>query len=45
MIKDINKNKRDKLFQEILKTERQEDHILDLSREYQKTLDEFLEDR
>nr|WP_295349181.1 cingulin [uncultured Streptococcus sp.] len=44
MIKDIKKNKRDKLFQEILKTERQEDHILDLSREYQQTLDEFLED-
>ena len=38
------KKKRDKLFQEIVKTERQEDLILNLSREYQKSLDEFIED-
>ena len=44
MIEDVNKNKRDKLFQEIVKTERQEDLILNLSREYQQSLDEFLED-
>ena len=28
MMEDVNKNKRDKLFQEIVKTERQEDLIL-----------------
>ena len=44
MMEDVNKNKRDKLFQEIVKTERQEDLILNLSREYQQSLDEFLED-
>ena len=42
MMEDVNKNKRDKLFQEIVKTERQEDLILNLSREYQQSLDEFL---
>ena len=44
MMEDVNKKKRDKLFQEIVKTERQEDLILNLSREYQKSLDEFIED-
>lgn len=44
MMEDVNKNKRDKLFQEIVKTERQEDLILNLSLEYQQSLDEFLED-
>ena len=44
MMEDVNKNKRDKLLQEIVKTERQEDLILNLSREYQQSLDEFLED-
>ena len=43
-MEDVNKKKRDKLFQEIVKTERQEDLILNLSREYQKSLDEFIED-
>ena len=43
MMEDVNKNKRDKLFQEIVKTERQEDLILNLSREYQQSLDEFLD--
>jgi|UPI00080B4DD6 hypothetical protein len=44
MMEDVNKNKRDKLFQEIVKTERQEDLFFNLSREYQQSLDEFLED-
>lgn len=44
MMEDVNKNKRDKLFQEIVNIEKQEDNILDLTRDYQKSLDEFLED-
>ena len=44
MMEDVNKNKRDKLFQEIVNIEKQEDNILDLTRDYQKSLDEFLEE-
>lgn len=44
MMEDVNKDKRDKLFQEIVNIEKQEDIILDLTRDYQKSLDEFLED-
>lgn len=43
-MEDVNKNKRDKLFQEIVNIEKQEDNILDLTRDYQKSLDEFLEE-
>lgn len=44
MMEDVSKDKRDKLFQEIVNIEKQEDIILDLTRDYQKSLDEFLED-
>ena len=44
MMEDVNKKKRDKLFQEIVNIEKQEDNILDLTRDYQNSLDEFLEE-